>query len=60
MHHLITVAFFVAAYLAYFASANEASTGIAWLAWALLVAGLLCELVFWLRLFTREKPRRLP
>ena len=60
MRHLITVAFFAAAYVAYVASANEASAGIAWLAWVLLAAGLLCEFVFWLRVFTSEKAGRQP
>jgi len=60
MRHLITVAFLVAAFAAYLASANPALTGAGWLAGGLFAAGISFELVFWLRLFRREKSSRKP
>lgn len=56
MHHLITVAFLLAALVAYWISFGLTLPGAVWVAGALFAAGLLCELVFWLRLFRHEKP----
>jgi hypothetical protein len=44
MRHFITVAFLLAALVAYWASFNPALPGAIWLAGALFGAGLLCEL----------------
>jgi hypothetical protein len=55
MRHLITLAFLLAALVAYWASFSLALPGAIWLTGALFGAGLLCELMFWLRLF-RQKP----
>ena len=45
VRHLIALAFFVAATVAYFVSL--AVPGAAWFAGALFAAGAVCELVFW-------------
>jgi len=50
MRHLITVAFLVAAYVAYWASAGAGLIGL------LFLVGMLCEGVFYFRLLRREKP----
>jgi len=49
MRHLITVAFLVAAFAAYWASAGPGLIGLFFL------VGMLCEGVFWFRLVRREK-----
>ena len=56
MRHLITVAFLLAALVAYWASFSLALPEAAWLAGALFAAALLCELAFWLRLLRHGKP----
>jgi len=53
MRHLITIAFLLAALAAYLVA--PMLTGALWLAGALLAAGILCEVVFWLRLLRRQK-----
>ena len=56
MRHLITLAFFLAALGAYFAGFGLALPGATWFAGALFGAGLVCELLFWVRLFRHEEP----
>lgn len=53
MRHIVTFAFLVAALAAYSLAPGVPAP---WLAGALFAAAILCELIFWLRLFQREKP----
>jgi hypothetical protein len=56
MRHKITVAFLLAASVVYWAGFFLVLPGAVWFAGALCLAGLLCEVVFLLRLFRHEKP----